>query len=186
MVAASLIVDIMVAAVFAFFMFRGLFRGFSGEIVGFVGFFASLFCGWKFAQPAAEFILQYFPNFDKTIVAIVCGVIIFIIVSLVFAMINGLLSQIVRAANLSFIDHTFGVLIGFIKAGFIIVIFYGALVTFSPLIPTSWMSRSYTMTTTAKVWPYVRNFLQDHKILDFEALNEAGANMSKTLGSYNN
>lgn len=166
----GLIVDIIAAVIIAFFLFRGLFRGFSGEIVGLVGFFASLFCGWKFAQPASVFVLKYFNNFDPTITALICGIIIFIAVSLGFALINSLLSMIVQAANLSVADHALGIIIGIIKALCLILIVYGVLATFSPVIPTEWMNESYVMRSADVVWPYARDFLQENGILDFNAL----------------
>ena len=102
---AGLIFDIAAALVLAFFLVRGLIRGFSGEILGFIGFFASLFCAWHFARPAADIVLKYFPNLDATLTALACAVVIFIIVSLLFALLDGLLSLVVKAANLSMLDH---------------------------------------------------------------------------------
>ena len=59
---AALIADIASAIILSFFLVKGLLQGFSGEIVGLVGFFASLFCGWRFAQPFANNITKYLPS----------------------------------------------------------------------------------------------------------------------------
>ena len=173
---AALIVDVVSAIILSFFLVRGLFRGFSGEIVGLVGFFASLFCGWRFAQPFANNITKYITSLssvDPTILALICGVALFIAVSLVFAMLNSLLSMVVQAANLSFVDHVFGVVIGVFKGAALILIAYVLLITFNNLIPTDWMDQSYAMKIAGQVWPPVRDLLQEFNIIDFSALTGA-------------
>ena len=67
-------------------------------------------------------------------------------------------------------DHFFGMVIGALKAGFIIMAIYAVLITFSPLIPTDWMKESYTMQGAETVWPYVRDFMQSKGLLDFTHL----------------
>lgn len=173
---AALIVDVACAVVIAFFLFRGMFRGFSGEIVGLVGFFASLYCGWRFAQPFAKNITKYISalsSLDPTVLTLICGVSLFIAISLVFAMLNSLLSMLVQAANLSFVDHIFGIVIGVFKAAALILVVYVILITFNNLIPTDWMEQSFAMNIAKQVWPYVRDLLQEFNIVDFSAL--AGA-----------
>lgn len=173
---AALIVDVACAVVIAFFLFRGMFRGFSGEIVGLVGFFASLYCAWRFAQPFAKNITKYISalsSLDPTVLTLICGVSLFIAISLVFAMLNSLLSMLVQAANLSFVDHIFGIVIGVFKAAALILVVYVILITFNNLIPTDWMEQSFAMNIAKQVWPYVRDLLQEFNIVDFSAL--AGA-----------
>ena len=172
----ALIVDVACAVVIAFFLFRGMFRGFSGEIVGLVGFFASLYCGWRFAQPFAKNVTKYISalsNLDPTVLTLICGVSLFIAISLIFAMLNSLLSLVVQAANLSFVDHIFGIVIGVFKAAALILVVYVILITFNNLIPTDWMEQSFAMNIAKQVWPYVRDLLQEFNIVDFSAL--AGA-----------
>jgi len=170
---AALIVDVACAVVIAFFLFRGMFRGFSGEIVGLVGFFASLYCAWRFAQPFAKNITKYISalsSLDPTVLTLICGVSLFIAISLVFAMLNSLLSMLVQAANLSFVDHIFGIVIGVFKAAALILVVYVILITFNNLIPTDWMEQSFAMNIAKQVWPYVRDLLQEFNIVDFSAL----------------
>ena len=170
---AALIADIASAIILSFFLVKGLLQGFSGEIVGLVGFFASLFCGWRFAQPFANNITKYLPSLSSlnpTILTLICGVSLFIAVSLVFALLNSLLSMAVRTANLSLVDHTFGIVIGLFKGAALILIAYVLLITFNNLIPTDWMDQSYAMKIAGQVWPPVRDLLQELKIIDFSAL----------------
>lgn len=169
----GLIFDIAAAIVLAVCLFRGLIRGFFGELLGLIGFCASLFCGWTFAQPGAELILKYFPALDRTFVALACGVILFLAVSVAFALAGGLLSSIVRAANLSALDHLCGAALGAVKTAGIVVIIYGVLTVFSPSLPSGWMEESYALRGAAVVWPSVARFLQEHEMLNLKDFTEA-------------
>ena len=166
----GLIFDIAAAVVLAFFAVRGLLRGFSGEVLGLVGFLASVFCAWTFARPAAGFLLKYFPSLDPTLAALACGVLIFIAVSLIFAFLDEMLSLLVKAANLSVFDHVLGIVIGALKALCVFLLIYAVMTTLSGL-PTAWMEDSYVMKGAAMVWPHVRAFLEAHGLLDLSALN---------------
>ena len=170
----GLIFDIAAAIVLAVLAVRGLLRGFSGEILGLIGFFASIFCAWTFAKPAAAFLLGYFPSLDATVAALACGILIFIGVSLIFALLDGLLSAIVKAARLSVIDHVLGAAMGVVKALCLVLVIYGLLVTIH-MFPTDWMSGSYVMKGASTVWPYVASFLEEHGLLNLNALAASGS-----------
>ncbi|MCR4817604.1 MAG: CvpA family protein [Fretibacterium sp.] len=167
---AGLIFDIASALVLAFLLVRGLIRGFSGEILGLIGFFVSLFCAWNFARPAADLVLKYFPNMDVTITALACAVVIFILVSLAFALFDKLLSIIIQAANLSMLDHLLGLVVGAVKTFCLILLIYGVLKTFPGILPTDWMDESYAMRGAAAAWQPVMGFLEGHGIIDLKSL----------------
>ena len=171
MMSVGLIFDIAAALVVAFFAVRGLLRGFSGEVLGLVGFFASVFCAWTFARPAADLLLKYFSSVkDPSLVALGCGVLIFIAVSLLFALLDGMLSLIVKAANLSALDHLLGVVMGSVKALCFVLVIYAVFVTL-PVLPKDWMAGSYAMKGASAVWPPVQSFLESHGLLDLKALS---------------
>ena len=67
-------------------------------------------------------------------------------------------------------DHFFGMLIGVLKASFIILAVYAVLTALSPLVPTDWMKDSYSMTAAESAWPYVRDFMQSKGLLDLTHL----------------
>ncbi|MBQ7263499.1 MAG: CvpA family protein [Synergistaceae bacterium] len=159
------------AIALAFFIVRGLFRGLTGEIVGLVGFLASLFCAWTFAQPAMEAVLSFAPEWDPALVSLGCSVAIFIAVSLAFAVVDKIVSFIVEAADLSLIDHALGGFAGALKAGCIVVFIYGLLRVF-PILPTAWMADSYAMRGAAVAWPPVVRLLEGFGLLDVEALTD--------------
>ena len=168
----GLIIDIIIGVILVFFLYRGFIKGFSGEIIGLVGLFVSIFCAWKFLDPAVDLVFQHFshPALDRNIISLICAVAIFFIIEIIFAIIGIILSYLVRVTKLSLTDHFFGMLIGLLKTCFIVMCFYAALITFSPIIPTDWMSESYTMKTAQLVWPYVRDLMQTNGLLDFTQL----------------
>lgn len=168
---AGLIVDLIALIIVLFFIYRGLVRGFSGEIIGLVGLAVSIFCAWRFLDPAVEIAYRYLPaNMDRSVISLVCAVAIFFVVEIIFAIVGWILSFLVKVTQLSLTDHFFGMLIGIIKALFIIIFAYGIIITFSPIIPTDWMKESYTMKAASYVWPYIRDVLQSKGILDFSQL----------------
>lgn len=167
----ALIFDVIMAVIAAFFIYKGTVKGFSGEIIGLVGLVVSTFCAWNFLDPAVELASRYLPaSMDKTITSMICAVAIFLVVEIIFAVVGVILSYVVKVTQLSLTDHFFGLLIGLIKAGFIILFVYAVIIICDKFIPTDWMKDSYTMTGASYVWPAVRDFMQSHGIIDFAAL----------------
>ena len=166
------IVDAVMGIILIFFLYRGLVRGFSGEIIGLVGFFAGTFCAWKFSDPAVELALRYLGtnSIDRTVLALICAVGIFFAVEIIFAIIGVILSYLVTVTQLSFTDHFCGMLIGLLKTCFIVIAVYAVLTAFNGVIPDEWMKDSYSMKAASYVWPYLRDFLQKHGILDLTEL----------------
>ena len=172
---AALIVDIVLGIILIFFLYRGLMNGFSGEVIGLVGFFVSTFCAWKFCDPAVEIAMRYIddPNFDRNILSLACALGIFFTVQIIFAVIGFILSWMVKVTKLSVTDHVFGMLVGFLKVAFMTLIVYALLSSFPKMIPTAWMSDSWFMKGASYVWPPIRDLLQEHGIIDFRALTGA-------------
>ena len=158
-----------------FFLYRGLVNGFSGEVIGLVGFFVSTFCAWKFCDPAVEIAMRYIDDsaFDRNILSLACALGIFFTVQIIFAVIGFILSWMVKVTQLSVTDHVFGFLVGFLKVAFITLIVYALLSSFPKLIPTEWMSESWFMKGASYVWPPIRDILQERGIIDFRALTGA-------------
>ena len=171
---AGLIIDGIAGIIAIIFLYRGLVRGFSGEIIGLVGFFVASYCAWRFTEPAVELVSRYLGqnSLDSSIVAIICGVGIFFIVEIIFAIVGYILSLMVKVTQLSFTDHFFGLVIGLLKACFILLIVYAVMVSLPGLIPEHWTKDSYAMKGASYVWPHVRDFLEAHGLLDFTALTK--------------
>ena len=160
------------AVVLIFFMYRGIKRGFSGEIIGLVGLTVGIFCALNFLEPAVNLFFKYInaPSLDKNIVSLICAVAIFFAVEIIFALIGAILSYLVKVTKLSLMDHFFGMLIGIIKTAFIVIFIYAVMSMFSNVLPSDWVNDSYCMKGAKIVWPYCRDVLQSHGILDFSTL----------------
>ena len=168
----GLIFDAVMAVILIIFLYKGLANGFSGEIIGLVCLFVSVFCAWKFLDPAVDLVFKYFshPALDRTVVALICAVVIFFVVEVIFAIVGAVLSYLVKVTKLSFMDHFFGMLIGVGKTFIIVLFIYAVVSTFSNVLPSDWVKQSYSMKAASYVWPSVRDFLQSKGILDFTAL----------------
>ena len=147
-------------------------KGFSGEIIGLVGLFVASFCAWKFLDPAVEIFYHYVKDtsFDKNIVSLICSIVIFFSVEIIFAVIGTILSYVVRVTQLSVMDHVMGMFVGLLKTCFIVILVYGIMTTFSNFLPSDWTEGSYSMKAASYVWPYFRDFMQAHGLLDFSEL----------------
>ena len=162
--------DIGAACVFAFFIVRGALRGMTMEIVSMLGFVVGVACSWTFAQPLAALALEYFPSVDSTLAELLCAAALFIAVSLIFTAIGRLLQALVRAADLTMMDHFMGVFLGALRTFFLFIFIYGVVSVFSPLLPGAWMQESVAMKGAAVVWPPVLKFLTANGWLDVSHL----------------
>ena len=170
---AGLIIDGVIGFLFIIFLYRGLIRGFSGEIIGMVGFIVGIFCAWKFTDAAVVLTQRYAGNLglDGNILSLLCAMAIFFFVEIIFAIIGWFLSYVVKVTKLSFTDHFMGMVLSVIKTAFLILVVYGVLATFSNVLPTEeWTEQSYTMKGASYVWPSVRDFLESRGIIDFSEL----------------
>ena len=166
------IFDVIMGVVLLFFLYRGCRRGFSGEIIGLVGLFVSTFCAWNFVDPAVDLVFRYVSSssLDRNVVSLICSVVIFFVVEIIFAIIGWILTYLVKVTQLSLMDHFFGMVIGLLKTLCIVLFVYAIISTFSKVLPSDWMESSYTMKGASYVWPPIRDLLQSHGIIDFTEL----------------
>ncbi|MDR2174824.1 MAG: CvpA family protein [Synergistaceae bacterium] len=197
------IFDIGTACALAFFVLRGARRGLTGEIVSLFGFAASCACSWMFSRPLADMVLLRFPNWDRALMGIfgagaesyagrgwdrtilepVCAVVIFMAVSLAFALMAGVLRSLVRAARLSFLDHTLGALSGVLRVFFVLLVIYGGVTLFSSFVPSAWMWESRAMRTAAVAWPPVFKILTETGLLRVDRLMQGAASGAQNLNT---
>ena len=166
--------DIGAAFALAFFVVRGAMRGLTGEIISLLGLITSVLCGWMFARPLSGVVLSYFPAWSPTVTELACAFAIFIGVSLAFAVVNKIMKALVRAANLSFLDHVMGAVSGSARAFVIVLFIYGIMTIFSPAIPGDWMEDSMAMKGASAVWPTVYKIMTDNGWIDPSRLTPAG------------
>jgi uncharacterized membrane protein required for colicin V production len=182
--------DIGAACVLGFFVVKGVLRGLTGEILSMMGLVAGVVCAWMFTRPLADAILLRFPNWDRavmnaiygagandyvgawsrTITEAICSVVLFMAVSLVSAAAAKILRRMVRAADLSLLDHLLGAFSGAARAFFLALLVYGGVTIFSSIIPGEWMRESVAMRITAAAWPAVSDTLTKTGLLRPDSL----------------
>ena len=169
--AVGTIIDTVMFLVFAYFLYKGVMRGFSGEVIGLVGIGTATFCAFHFNEPATELAIHMLFNdsltIDRGIISIICMVLIFFIVEMLFAGVGAILTYMVKVTDLTVTDRMMGVVIAALKTCFIIVAVFAAA---SPFLSDNWYEGSYTMTFASKVWPYVRDILEQYGLLDLGKL----------------
>ena len=158
--------DIGVAFALAFFVVRGAMRGLTGEILSLLGLVASVLCGWTFSRPMSLGILRHFPTWSPGMTELGCAVIIFMCVSLAFAVLSRIMRFLVRAAKLTFLDHVVGALSGAVRTFVIVLFIYGVVSILSPVIPSEWMENSVAMKWASMVWPTVLRIMTDNGWID--------------------
>ncbi|GHV46022.1 hypothetical protein FACS1894204_06800 [Synergistales bacterium] len=174
------IFDISYACALAFFMYRGLRRGLTGEIMSLLGLVVSAFCGWRYARDLADFCMLYYDIMDRTVYELTCAAVIFIVMSMIFALITKILQSVVRVANLSFLDHTLGALSGALRTFAVLVLIYGVSSIF-PVIPSAWMKDSVVMQGAAFAWPPVLRLLSEKGWVDLEQLQKDSMGIGNIL-----
>lgn len=154
------------------FLYRGIVRGFSGEVIGLVGFVVGMFCAWKFTDAAVILVRRYMGDFglDRGTLSLMCAMVIFFVIEIIFGIIGWGLSYMVKVTKLSMMDHVMGMVIGFVKTFAIALCVFGVLTSFSNVLPSEWAANSFAMRGVSHVWPYVRNFMESHEIVNFSEL----------------
>ena len=155
------IFDIGTAFALAYFIVRGAMRGLTGEIVSLFGLVASVLCGWTFARPMSAVTQSYFPTLSATVLELICAIVIFMGVSLAFAVISKIVQALVKAANLTFLDHAMGAVSGGVRTFVIVLFIYGVMSIFSPMLLGKWMKDSVVMKGASEVWPTVFKIITD-------------------------
>ena len=164
--------DIGAAFALAFFVVRGALRGFTGEIISLLGLVASGLCGWSFAQPLSAVILSYFPTWNPTMTELACAAAVFMGVSLVFAVLSKIMRTLVKAANLTFLDHAMGAVSGSLRVFVIVLFIYGVVSLFPRIIPGEWMEDSVAMKGASVVWPAVYKVMTENGWIDQSQLTQ--------------
>ena len=158
--------DIGAALVLAYFVVRGAMRGLTGEIVSLLGLIASVLCSWTFARPLSIAAQNYFAALSPTVLELACAIAIFIGVSLAFAVVSKIVKALVKAANLTFLDHAMGAVSGCVRTFVVVLFIYGVASIFSTYIPSDWMKNSLAMKGASVVWPVVFKVMTDNGWID--------------------
>lgn len=113
--------DIVILLLFIPGIIRGVSKGFIEQAVSLAGLVASVSMAFSFSSLVCEKIKPYL-NVSDTILSVVSFILILIAVSVMVMLVAGILTSIVKKANLGWINRFFGVVLGIAISGLLIAL----------------------------------------------------------------
>ena len=117
-------IDLALGGILVISALIGLMRGFVKEILSLIAWGVALYAAWMFAQPVAETYVSKFLS-DSYIAYIAAFGGIFIGVLFLIGVVNLLISQVLKATGLGFLDRLLGLILGTVRG-----VLIGALIIF--------------------------------------------------------
>ncbi len=164
--------DMIILAILAFFVVRGVLRGFLRETVGLVGLVLGLILAIRYLDVATALLGQIIA-WPVSVLSVVAFVIVFGTVVVLFQIVIAVLVKFLRAVRLRWVDRLAGGVVGLIKGG----ILAGALalvVSLLPLTGTTAQSRAnsafipvmrevlpLTFNVVRGLWPGTKKFTEE-------------------------
>lgn len=118
----------------------GLWRGLVSEVMALVAWVAALFIAWRFSANASVLFVNSVA--DPGLRQVVAGVVLFLAVLIVAAVLRYLLRELLKAVGLGSVDRLFGAAFGVARGLLIalVVVFLGGVIGVSR---EPWWSQSY-------------------------------------------
>ncbi len=111
------ILDIVFIIILAISTLVGMFRGAVREVLSLVGLAVSIYLAFKFADTLSNNYISQFFEQQPRISYIIAFVIIIVASIFAIALINLLLSQLLKVSGLSFVDRFLGLVFGVLRGG---------------------------------------------------------------------
>jgi membrane protein required for colicin V production len=123
-------IDYIIIGCAAFFLIKGLVRGFFSETLGLVGLIVALICATKYMSNLSDWI-DHFIKMQAAIATVLSFVIIFFAVFLIFHLVAHFLEKLFDQAHLGWLEKLAGACVGFFKG----VTIVSLLLMFLSLVP---------------------------------------------------
>ena len=150
--------DIFFFIVALYFVVRGLFRGFVGEVIALVGFLASFYFSFHYSGAFGRFI-ESAAGINGYAAQAVAGVVIWLSISLLAAVIRMIVKSIIRAISLGGIDKLLGLFSGVLKTVIVVYAIMTAGILLAPVANPTWMSDSDVLRCAGRGWPQFRSMI---------------------------
>lgn len=154
------VIDVAFLFLTAALALRGLFRGFSGEVLSLAGTVGGLYMAFTYAPSTGSFLESSF-GLSSGWAYGVALVALFVAVNLVTAALARLVSAFLKVARLSLLDRLFGLVAGGAKAFLLLLLVYGAFLLAGPLVPLPWFEESRSLYLAKLVWPRLVPYLDE-------------------------
>lgn len=174
--------DIFFLLLGCYFIIRGVFRGFAGEILSFGGLIVSVYIGFRHYE-ALGGLLGSAAGLGKEVAQVLAVILVWLVISILFGVLRRVLKKILDFASLGGIDRIFGILIGFLKTVIVVyMVIIGGLLL-APVVEPTWMAGSDALIYAGRKWPEVRQLLISCKVLP-ERAGLPGGTLEQILRPY--
>ena len=169
------LIDIFFILLGCYFVIRGCFRGFVGEVLTLVGFFISIYVSFKFSGKFG-YVISAFTGINESVSQLAAIILVWVFISIIVAVIRTIVKSLLSAISLSGIDRLLGIFSGLLKTfvGVYVVLIGGLLL--APVVEPTWMTESDVIRYAGRQWPEVKQIL-----VDFNLLPNAGSLPDGTL-----
>ena len=156
--------DIFFIILGCYFIIRGSFRGFVGEVITLVGFLASFYLSFHYSGGIGRF-LSVTMGLNAYMAQAAAAVLIWLSVTLIAAMLRMILKSLVGAASLGGIDKLLGLFSGVIKSVIVVYVVITGGLLLAPVVTPTWMSQSDILRYAGRSWPQFRAMFIDLNLL---------------------
>lgn len=161
-------VDVALGVLAFYWIARGFWVGFSGEIFSLSGMIVGFFLAFKGAPVVAAWILAqpWAPGVGEGLLSLVCGFLLFILCNFAASLVCRVARKGIKAVNLGGLDRVMGAAAGGMKAVVLILFFYGATHVVFGANPPAWVRASRFLESAGNHWPEMSKKLSEWKLLD--------------------
>lgn len=158
------LIDIFFILLGCYFVIRGCFRGFVGEVITLVGFFCSIYVSFKFSGKFGD-VISSFTGIKESVSQLVAIILVWLVISIIVAAIRKIMKGLLSAISLSGIDRLLGIFSGLLKTFVAVyVVLIGGLLL-APVVEPTWMTKSDIIRYAGRQWPEVKQILIDFNLL---------------------
>ncbi|MCE5202171.1 MAG: CvpA family protein [Synergistaceae bacterium] len=162
------VIDIFFIFLGCYFVIRGCFRGFVGEMLNLAGFIGAIYVSFKFSGVLGS-IIAGAAGINIYAAQLLAMVLVWISITIAVAVLRRAIRGLLSAVSLNGIDRLLGVFSGLLKTViFIYVVLIGGLLM-APVVNPTWMTESDTLRYAGRHWTEVRQILVDFKLLPHAA-----------------
>ncbi|MCD8392057.1 MAG: CvpA family protein [Cloacibacillus porcorum] len=156
--------DIFFIILGCYFIIRGSFRGFVGEVITLVRFLASYYLSFHYFGGIGRF-LSVTMGLNAYMAQAAAAVLIWLSVTLIAAMLRMILKSLIGAASLGGIDKLLGLFSGVIKSVSVVYVVITGGLLLAPVVTPTWMSQSDILRYAGRSWPQFRAMFIDLNLL---------------------
>ncbi len=156
--------DIFFIILGCYFIIRGSFRGFVGEVMTLAGFLASFYLSFHYSRCIGR-LLAVTMGLNDYIAQAAAAVLIWLLVTFAAAVLRMIMKSLIGAARLGGVDMLLGLFSGVLKSVIVVYVVITGGLLLSPVVSPTWMSHSDILRYAGRSWPQFRAMFIDLDLL---------------------